>query len=71
MPIVTQTWTHELTCMQQTVLLTAVRGPDGMGKYHPSKYMLRWFRRCTLLNSMDRRVMTTPPRKRRRLIHWP
>lgn len=46
--------------MQQTVLLTAVRGPDGVAKYHPCKYMLRWFRRCTLLNSLTKEVMTTP-----------
>lgn len=58
--IVTQEWTHGLTLMQQTVLLTAVRGPDGVAKYHPVKFMLRWFRRCTLLNSLTKAVMKTP-----------
>lgn len=46
--------------MQQTVLLTAVRGPDGVAKYHPSKYLLRWFRRCVLLSAMDGRVLSDP-----------
>lgn len=58
--IVTQEWTHKLSCMQQTVLLTAVRGPDGVAKYHPVKFMLRWYRRCTLLNSLEKRVVHTP-----------
>lgn len=58
--IVTQEWCHSLTLMQQTVLLTAVRGPDGIAKYHPVKFMLRWFRRCTLLNSLTKQAMTTP-----------
>src|SRR5579859_3425141 len=46
--------------MQQTVLLTAVRGPDGIAKYHPVKFLLRWFRRCTLVSSLDGCVLTTP-----------
>jgi len=58
--IVTQAWTHSLPYMQQTVLLTAVRGPDGAGKYHPSKYMLRWFRRCTLICALEGIALTTP-----------
>lgn len=60
MPIVTQEWTHSLTCMQQTVLLTAVRGPDGVAKYHPCKYLIRWFRRCVLLGALDHNVFTNP-----------
>jgi len=43
--------------MQQSVLLTAVRGPDGLPKYHSSKYLLRWYRRCILLSAMDGRVL--------------
>jgi hypothetical protein len=46
--------------MQQTVLLTAVRGPDGIPKYHACKYLLRWFRRCTLVSSLDGIVLPTP-----------
>ena len=60
MPIVTQEWTHELTCMQQTVLLTAVRGPDGVAKYHPCKYLVRWYRRCVLLGALDHNVFDNP-----------
>lgn len=46
--------------MQQSVLLTTVRGPDGLPKYHPTKYVLRWYRRCILLSAMDGRVLTDP-----------
>jgi hypothetical protein len=58
--IVTQEWTHRLKLMQQTVLLTAIRGPDGVAKYHPSKYMLRWYRRCVLLGALDQNVFDNP-----------
>jgi len=57
---VIQEWIHALPMMQQTVLLTAVRGPDGVAKYHPVKYLLRWFRRCTLYSAMDHKVLETP-----------
>jgi hypothetical protein len=57
---VTQAWCHGITFMQQTVLLTAVRGPDGIAKYHSVKYLLRWFRRCTLVSSLDGIVLTSP-----------
>lgn len=60
MPIVTQEWTHGLTCMQQTVLLTAIRGPDGVAKYHPCKYLIRWYRRCVLLGALDHNVFQNP-----------
>src|SRR4051794_40210232 len=60
MTSVLQEWTADLPMMQQTVLLTAVRGPDGLPKYHPSKYVLRWYRRCVLLSAMDGRVLTDP-----------
>jgi hypothetical protein len=57
---VTQSWAHAIPFMQQTVLLTAVRGPDGVPKYHPCKFLLRWFRRCTLVSSLDGVVLSTP-----------
>jgi hypothetical protein len=60
MPAVTQTWTHDLPMMQQTVLLTAVRGPDGVAKYDPVKMLVRWYRRCVLLSAMDGRVLADP-----------
>lgn len=57
---VLQPWVKTLTLMQQTVLLTAIRGPDGVEKYHSTKYLLRWFRRCVLFSAMDNVVLTTP-----------
>lgn len=60
MPTVMQDWTQEISMMQQSVLLTAVRGPDGLPKYHPSKYLLRWYRRCILLSAMDGKVLDNP-----------
>lgn len=57
---VTQPWTHGLTFMQQTVLLTAVRGPDGIPKYGAIKMLLRWYRRCILISSLDNAILNNP-----------
>lgn len=57
---VTQEWTHRLPFMQQTVLISAVRAPDGMPKYHPVKFLLRWYRRCVLVSSLDGCVIADP-----------
>lgn len=57
---VLQDWVAELPLMQQTVLLTAIRGPDGVRKHHVSKLVLRWLRRCILISAFDRCVLTTP-----------
>ena len=57
---VTQAWLHTLPFMQQTVLLTAVRGPDGIAKYHSFKFLLRWYRRCILVSSLDGCVLDNP-----------
>jgi hypothetical protein len=46
--------------MQQTVLLTAIRGPDGLPKYGCVKMLLRWYRRCVLLSAMDGNVLENP-----------
>lgn len=46
--------------MQQTVLATAVRGPDGLPKYGGVKMLLRWYRRCILVSSIDGEVLTDP-----------
>lgn len=56
----TQDWVNQLTVMQQSVLFGAVRGPDGIGKYHPVKFLLRWYRRCILVSALDGCVLTTP-----------
>ncbi len=60
MASVIQTWVNEISMMQQSVLLTAIRGPDGSPKYGPVKLLLRWFRRCVLLSAMDGRVLDNP-----------
>lgn len=60
MATVLQPWVSELTLMQQTVLLTAIRGPDGLPKYGPTKQLLRWYRRCVLISAMDQCVLQDP-----------
>ena len=57
---VLQDWVSGLTFMQQSVLLTAVRGPDGTPKYHPSKFIIRWFRRSVLMSSFAGRAILNP-----------
>lgn len=57
---VLQDWVTRLPFMQQTVLLTAIRGPDGLPKYGPTKFLLRWFRRCVLYSAMDGCALTDP-----------
>jgi hypothetical protein len=57
---VLQDWVMQLPLMQQTVLLTAIRGPDGIEKYGPVKNVLRWYRRCVLLSAMDGAVLSNP-----------
>jgi hypothetical protein len=46
--------------MQQSVLLTSLRGPDGIKKDHPVKVLCRWLRRCTLISAFDGRALTDP-----------
>lgn len=57
---VLQEWVCRISLMQQSVLISAVRGPDGMRKRHPLKMLLRWYRRCILLSAFDRCALTTP-----------
>lgn len=57
---VLQPWVQNLTLMQQSVLLGAIRGPDGIQKYSAAKYLLRWFRRCVLISAFDNCVLTDP-----------
>lgn len=60
MPFVMQTWTASLPMMQQTVLLENTRGPDTIAKYHPSKFLLRWYRRCILISALDGEIISNP-----------
>jgi hypothetical protein len=57
---VMQPWVESLTLMQQSVLITTVRGPDTLPKYHVAKFVLRWYRRCILLSAFDRCVLEDP-----------
>jgi hypothetical protein len=38
-----------LPMQQQSVLLLAARGPDGVGKFHPCKAVVRAYRACVLV----------------------
>lgn len=60
MDLVLQPWLANLTFMQQTVLLTAIRGPDSIEKYHDVKFLLRWYRRCILYSALDRCIWDNP-----------
>lgn len=50
---VLQDWVHQLTFMQQSVLIAAVRGPDGIRKDHSVKVLCRWLRRSFLLSAFE------------------
>lgn len=56
----TQPWLHRIPIMQQSVLLAAIRGPDGIHKNHVSKLLLRWFRRCVLMSAFNRKALDRP-----------
>lgn len=60
MPSVLNEWVQALPLMQQSVLLSAVRNADGVAKRHPSKELIRWFRRCVLMAAFENRQLTTP-----------
>lgn len=55
-----QEWVVGLTIMQQSVLFTAIRAPDGIRKDHPVKVLMRWYRRCILLSAFDGRALLDP-----------
>lgn len=57
---VLQPWVETLTMMQQSVLLSAIRGADGFPKGHPAKPLTRFFRRCILVSAFDQRALTNP-----------
>lgn len=57
---VIQPWVARLPLMQQTVLLCALRGPDGIRKNHVAKKLARWLRRCVLVVAFERRAILVP-----------
>lgn len=57
---VMQEWTEYISFMQQSVLIAATRGPDGLHKNHISKVLLRWMRRSFLLSAFEGEAMLDP-----------
>jgi len=55
-----QDWVMRIPVMQQSVLFSAVRGPDNVAKTHPVKVLMRWYRRCVLVSAFDRRALLDP-----------
>lgn len=53
MPSVLNPWVHDLSYMQQSVLLSAIRNSDGVAKRHPGKQLIKFYRRCVLLSAFD------------------
>jgi hypothetical protein len=60
MPSVLQKWVHDIPYMQQSVLMSAMRNADGVEKGHPSKELIRWYRRCVVVSAFDGRALTHP-----------
>lgn len=50
---VLQEWVMGLPFMQQSTLLASIRGPDNAPKFHKSKPIIRWYRRCVLRSAFD------------------
>lgn len=48
MPLVFQDWYLDLPMQQQSVLVLACRGPDGVGKFHPTKQITTRYRATVL-----------------------
>ena len=57
---VLQDWLCDLTLMQQSVVISAIRGCDGVPKRHKAKPLVRWYRRCVLLSAFDGKALTDP-----------
>src|SRR5262245_58332891 len=49
-----------LSIMMQSVLMSAVRAPDGIKKDHPVKVLMRWYRRCVLISAFDGEALIDP-----------
>jgi len=60
MPSVLQNWVEGLSFMQQSVLISAIRGPDTLRKDHNSKLLMRWLRRCVLYSAFETYRNGTP-----------
>lgn len=60
MPSVMNDWVQDLSFMQQSVLMSAVRNADGIPKFHKQKALMKWYRRCVLKSAFDGRELRTP-----------
>jgi len=60
---VVQSWVSDLTFMQQSVVLSAIRGADGSRKESGIKFLVRYYRRCVLLSAFDKRALLDPYEK--------
>ena len=60
MPSVLNPWVHDLTFMQQSVLLSAIRNSDGVAKRHPAKDIIRFYRRCVVVSAFDGAQLWSP-----------
>jgi hypothetical protein len=57
---VLQSWVMQLPMMQQSVLIAAIRGPDGVSKYTKAKALMKWYRRCVMISSFDKKALDRP-----------
>lgn len=55
-----QNWVMDLSIMKQSVLMAAIRAPDGIKKDHPTKRMMRWYRRSILISAFDGQAINDP-----------
>lgn len=46
-------WVHELPFQQQALLMTGMRGPDGLDKHNAAKIIVRYLRGCVLKPAGD------------------
>ncbi|MGH7130994.1 MAG: hypothetical protein ACREJO_03505 [Phycisphaerales bacterium] len=60
MASVLQVWVTELSLMQQSVLIAAVRGPDGIKKDHVAKVLCRFLRRSFLISAFEGHALLSP-----------
>lgn len=55
-----QPWLMGIPMMQQSVLFSAIRGPDGFRKHHEAKPLLKFFRRCILMSAFEGKALMNP-----------
>ena len=55
-----QDWVINLSLMQQSVLMSAIRGCDGLPKFHKSKPIVKFYRRSILISAFDGKALNDP-----------